>query len=285
MALGAAGVLAVTSCGGETDGSPARDAPTPAATASEQSVAGSSTSSVNDPDQGELQVSWDKADFGPGVGLALVPVGGAAVLTFGNQQQHVAWSTIKVPLALAAQRNGSSQALISKAIIDSDNDAALALRESLGTPTEARVKVTAVLRDGGDEDTEVVKIREPTETFGLTEWKLGDAAVFGAHLPCMDDTGEILGYMGKVNGSQKWGLESMTSKRVTTAVKGGWGPADEGGYEVRQLGLITWKDGRQLAVTMQSYQPGEEMGVGVANLDAVAAWLDTNLAKLPRGKC
>ncbi|MFZ2512587.1 MAG: hypothetical protein WAW85_16020 [Gordonia sp. (in: high G+C Gram-positive bacteria)] len=288
IGVGLVSVSAI-SCG-QTDGTPApvRSTATSGAAstaASTSRVTGTSASAAGNPDYAELHASWEKSDFGPGVGLALVPVGGGEVLTFGNQNQRVAWSTIKVPLALAAQRNGSKQALISKAIINSDNDAALSLRESLGTPEEARTKVTAVLRDGGDDSTAVVTIKAADETFGLTEWKLADAATFAAHLPCMKDTDEILTYMGEVNSNQQWGIESMTSPRVTTALKGGWGPADQGGYEVRQLGLITWKDGRELAVTMQTYQPGQEMSTGIAHLNEVAAWLDKNVAKLPRGKC
>ncbi len=71
----------------------------------------------------------------------------------------------------------------------------------------------------------------------------------------------------------------------STAGKGDWGPADDGGHDVRQLGLITFSDGRQVAVTMAGRRAGEEMGVGTGRLDRVAAWLKKNLGKLPRGRC
>ena len=276
--LSMATVAALTGCT-ETDGAAT---PTPAVSTSVTVDPSAATTTAAAAD---LTASFDKAGFGPGVGLALVPVGSSEVFTFGDQTPRVAWSTMKVPLSLAAQRNGAKQSLIKRAIIDSDNDANLTLRESLGTPEQASGKITAVLRDGGDTTTELVKIVEPDETFGLTVWPLASSAIFAAHLPCLPDSGQIVTYMGEVAGNQQWGLESMTAKNVTTAVKGGWGPADDGGEEVRQLGLITWRDGQQVAVTMSSYRPGQSMGTGIANLDRVAAWLTKNLKKLPRGTC
>lgn len=266
----------LAACSAETDGAPA------AAPPSAESVSAVRTTPAVRTD---LEAGWDKARFGPGVGVVLAPVGGDVIIALGDQTTRVAWSTIKVPLSLAAQRNGSAPTLIKKAIIDSDNDVALKLRESLGTPDEARAKVTAVLRRGGDPTTEVVKIKAADETFGLTEWPLTGAATFAAQLPCGNDTADILMYMGRVADNQQWGLKSITSTKVTTAVKGGWGPADEGGYEIRQMGVITWDDGRQLAVSMASYRPGEGMEVGIANLNKVAGWLQKNLDKLPRGSC
>lgn len=283
-ALVAVAAAALSGCS-ETEGTPVSARPSSAA-ASGSPAAPTPTG----PEAVSLQAGWDKAGFGPGVGLALAPVGGGAVLTFGDQTERVAWSTIKVPLSLAALRNADDPKKLAptvrSAIENSDNDAALKLRESLGGVDEARTKMDAVFRSGGDENTEAVAIKSPDETFGLTPWKLADAATFAAHLPCMKDSGTILTSMGRVAENQQWGLESLSSPKFTTAVKGGWGPADQGGYEVRQLGLITFgKNGPQLAVTMASYRAGEEMGTGVSNLNKVAAWLQKNLATLPRGEC
>ncbi|MFT3661598.1 MAG: hypothetical protein QM809_09390 [Gordonia sp. (in: high G+C Gram-positive bacteria)] len=288
--LVAAGLtVALTACS-ETEGDPASTS----AARPEPTAPGTSTvSAPTDPSAkqtaaggAELEDSFAAEGFGEGVGVAVAPVGGGPALTFGDQSVRVAWSTIKVPLALAAIRNGKAEdSVVQNAIVDSDNDAALALRKSLGTEDQARKKVTAVLRAGGDKTVEAVKIQDPTETFGLTPWSLASAAGFAAKLPCLQDSTEILTYMGEVAANQQWGLESIRSKKVTTAVKGGWGPADDGSYEVRQLGLITWQDGTQAAVTMQSWQPGAEMGVGTANLDKIAKWLQRNLKHLPHGRC
>lgn len=233
-----------------------------------------------------LADSYAAAHLPAGVGVALLPVGaGADPLTFGDQTPAYAWSTMKVPLALAAQRYGAGapdiDAAIEAAIVDSDNDAALVLRQSLGTPDQARERLTAVLREGGDPDIEVPAITGPDELFGLTRWSLAGAARFTAHLPCLAGTATILGYMREVSEEQQWGLLSIEAPGVRTAVKGGWGESDE----VRQLGLITWPDGGQLAVTMLSYRAGETTGEGIAELNQVAHWLQHNLELLPRGRC
>ncbi|MCK0438069.1 hypothetical protein MUG78_00985 [Gordonia alkaliphila] len=237
-----------------------------------------------------LQESYAAAQLPAGVGVALLPLGGTQVLTFGDQTSEYAWSTIKVPLALAAQRHAAGEsadvradidAAIESAIVDSDNDAALALRESLGTPDQARARVTAVLREGGDGDVQLAPIDDPEDIFGLTRWPLAGSARFAARLPCMPGSQQILGFMGEVSAEQEWGLHSISAPGVHTAMKGGWGEADE----VRQLGLITWPDGRQLAVAMLSSREGETTGEGIAELDRVAQWLQENLEALPRGRC
>ncbi|MEZ5209768.1 hypothetical protein [Gordonia sp. (in: high G+C Gram-positive bacteria)] len=291
LLTGATLAVALTACS-ETRGTPVASPSAPPAAASSSDRPAAATG----PEVSELRTSWDRLNLGPGVGVALVPVGGGPVTAFGDPPVMTAWSTIKVPLSIAALRNkpGNADILatVKQAIIHSDNDAALKLRRSLGGPNgagdaaTARTKVTDVLRSGGDENTDPVHIAyDSDETFGLTPWKLTDAATFAAHLPCMKNTAKVLDYMGEVDGMQQWGLKSIEIPGGSTAVKGGWGPADDGGYDVRQLGLITFSDGRQVAVTMQSHRAGEEMGVGTDRLNKVAAWLRKNLPKLPRGRC
>lgn len=231
-----------------------------------------------------LTASFAALELPADVGVAIAPVGGGPPVVLGNQDVRVAWSTIKVPLALAAHRRNGPSPLTETAIIDSDNEAALQLRLSLGTPEEARAAVTAVLRDGDDTSTRVATIRQPDETFGLTPWPLVNAVAFTAALPCLPDSKHIVDYMGRTAENQSWGLEVMT-KPDATAVKGGWGPGDNGGVEVRQIGLITFPGGARTAVAMSSYPRDSEMGVGVANLNRVGRWLDKNLTRLPRGDC
>jgi hypothetical protein len=243
----------------------------------------SSTSSASSGAEAALAASFARQGLPADVGVALAPVGGGAVYTFGDQTERVAWSTIKVPLALAAQRKNGRTPEIRTAIIDSDNDSALTLRRSLGTPSEGRKQVESVIRDGGDDDTEVVEIKADDETFGLTVWPLRGAATFAANLPCLPDSEYIVGLMGDVASVQSWGVEVMKSP-ADTAVKGGWGPGDKGGYEVRQLGLITHTDGSKTAVAMSAYS-GKPMDDGVAALNRVGAWLNANLRRLPKGRC
>ncbi|KAF0969516.1 hypothetical protein [Gordonia sp. YY1] len=220
------------------------------------------------------------------VGIAIAPVGGYAVpaLTLGDTTPQVSWSTIKVPLAVAAERQNGPSPAADAAIINSDNVSAEALWSSLGGGQSAADAVTAVLRDGGDTTTVVPATqRRPGYTiFGQTIWALPDAATFTAHLPCLEGARSVLSLMGEVAGNQQWGVEVMSAPRAT-AVKGGWGPGMSAGYLVRQIGLFTFRDGQRTAVAMSAV--GGSMTGGIAALNAVAAWLDTNMTRLPRGRC
>ncbi|MDV8022177.1 hypothetical protein [Rhodococcus sp. IEGM 1330] len=85
------------------------------------------------------------------IGLALVPVGGGPPTVLGTWTSGVAWSTVKVPLAVAALRRGGDAALAdaTAAIESSDNAAAEALWGSLGDSAAAAAAVESVLRQGG----------------------------------------------------------------------------------------------------------------------------------------
>ncbi|MEP9393621.1 hypothetical protein ABLE94_15380 [Gordonia sp. VNK1] len=282
--------IAVATLTGCSDNAEDPTPPTAVAESSALSPASSATTaqqSISASAPANLRASFDRLDIPSNVGVALAPVGGGPVISFGDQTPRVAWSTIKVPLSIAALRksnSASTRATVRTTIINSDNEGALTLRRSLGTPDQARVALTKVFRDLGDETTQLVRITEPDETFGLTVWPLASAATFASHLPCESGDDFVVSLMGQVAGNQQWGVEVMPAPKAT-AVKGGWGPGDEGGYEVRQLGLITHADGRQTAVTMGTYTPGETFEAGTAVLDKVAAWLNKNLTKLPSGTC
>ncbi|GAA3965047.1 hypothetical protein [Gordonia caeni] len=229
------------------------------------------------------------AEFSAGlaqpVGVSIAPVGGGAVISLGDQDPQVAWSTIKVPLAVAAQRKNGRMPAEQPAIVDSDNAAAEQLWASLGTPEQAAQAVTAVLREGGDQTTVVPSERRRAEfsVFGQTVWALDDAASFTANLPCLPDSEYVISLMGQVSGNQTWGIEAIPGR--TTAVKGGWGPGESGGYIVRQIGLLTRKDGLQTAFALSTYAPGASMGSGTAVLDQVGRWLGGRLASMPGGRC
>lgn len=226
------------------------------------------------------------AGTGLTVGIAIAPVGrnAAAQIVLGDRAARVAWSTIKVPLAVAAERANGPSAAETNAIVNSDNASAEQLWSSLGSDAEAAQRVTAVLREGGDTRTRVPAehLRAGFTIFGQTVWTLPAAATFTAHLPCMPTTAHVISLMGEVAGNQQWGIEAMRLPR-STAVKGGWGPGVDGGYLVRQIGLITYRDGEKTAVAMSAV--GGSMSSGIAALDAVGTWLDKNLATLPRGSC
>ncbi|MFZ2512071.1 MAG: hypothetical protein WAW85_13410 [Gordonia sp. (in: high G+C Gram-positive bacteria)] len=226
-----------------------------------------------------------RAELAQPVGISIAAVGGGEVVSMGDQVSQVAWSTIKVPLALAAQRANGISAAETTAIINSDNASAETLWASLGTPEQAAEAVTGILREGKDTKTEVPAERRRAEftIFGQTVWALDDAATFTANLPCLPGSEHVVGLMGQVAGNQNWGIESIASN--TTAVKGGWGPAVSGGYVVRQIGVLTRKNGSQIAFALSTYTQQSTMESGIAALDQVGRWIGKNLKLMPSGNC
>ncbi|MGC4962356.1 serine hydrolase [Gordonia sp. DT218] len=226
------------------------------------------------------------ASSGVNVGIAMAPVGGDAVpeLTLGDRTARVAWSTIKVPLAVAAERAHGPSSAEAAAIVNSDNASAEQLWSSLGSPVQAADAVTQVLREGGDSQTTVPSqaLRPGFTTFGQTVWSLSSAATFMAHLSCLPGTDHVIDLMGRVAGNQQWGVESMPTP-ASTAVKGGWGPGIADGYLVRQIALVRYRDGRSTAVAMSAV--ADSMVEGINALNDVARWLNAHIARLPRGRC
>ncbi|MCF8605484.1 hypothetical protein L5I01_19200 [Gordonia sp. HY442] len=216
-------------------------------------------------------------------GVALTPVGGGKPLLFGDQRVQDAWSTIKAPLGLAAERKHGMSRTEANAVIDSDNESARILTRSLGSPVKATEHLSAVLSEGGDTTT-VPAARHGNDfpMLGETPWTLTDSATWTAHLPCMIGSDHVLELMRDVAGVQNWGLRRIGDR---SPVKGGWGEAPDGGYVVRQIGVLTLPDGRQTAVSMSTHRPGMTFEAGTRELDRIATWLTTNLHQLPGGAC
>jgi beta-lactamase class A len=111
-------------------------------------------------------------------GVVLRPVGAGSkgLVTLGDWSSGPAWSTIKVPLVIAAMRQqntGQVTAPMTAAITESDNTAAESIWEGLGDPPTAAVEVEAVLREAGDPTTvESRKVRPEYTAFGQTDWSL-----------------------------------------------------------------------------------------------------------------
>lgn len=247
---------------------------------------------VSDPTSGnpdfsgeeQLRASFDRLDLPVPVGLALVPVGGGTPLLLGDQTPHDAWSTIKVPVALAAERLHGANRAESRALVDSDNRSARILMRSLGSPEQAAAAVTAVLHEGHSATTVQQAPDGQWPQAGETVWPLADSAIWTAHLPCMTGSAHILDLMSHVGPTQDWGLRQIPGDR--TAVKGGWGKNDDDlGYVVRQIGVIALDDGRQVAVSMSAHAPGMTFDTGGAALNGLGRWLGDNLALLPAGRC
>lgn len=205
------------------------------------------------------------------VGLACAPVGSAeAIEGHGTIRGGVAWSTIKVPLALAVAARDPSAAdeeLIDAAITVSDNDAALALWDRLGTPQEAGAAVQAVLASAGDTVTRVETqvVREGFTPFGQTQWSLAAQVQLMAALPGLPHSEFVRSRMRRVVPEQRWGLGTLGGG---VELKGGWGPDLDGVDPVRQMGIVG-----DLAVALAAIPADGRLESATAILDRLAGWL------------
>ena len=218
------------------------------------------------------------------VGLAIMAVGGQRVAQMGDWTSGPAWSTMKVPLALAVLRtNGNTSTYqMSAAITESDNSAADGLWQSLGPPDAAAPAVQAMLREGGDPKTTVPAARSRAEysAFGQADWALGDQVRFAAQLPCLSDADTVTGLMGKVVWGQQWGLGHLGNTRF----KGGWGPDPSGNYLVRQFGLLTTPNG-DVAIALAAQATSGTFDDGTRILNSLAGLLTDHVNDLPAGRC
>lgn len=216
------------------------------------------------------------------VGVAVAPIGGDNAISFGTWSEGAAWSTMKVPLAIAAlDSDTGSTDDISTAITSSDNAAAQSLWDSLGV--NASQELTQVLRAGGDSVTQVPErtFRPEYSVFGQTNWPLVRQAIFTAHLPCIDHGNEVLNLMGNVVSGQSWGLGGIFGAQF----KGGWGPDEvTGGYMVRQMGVVNTPHG-STAITVAAEPTSGTFADGILLLDTLSSFLDEHLNELPAGSC
>ncbi|MEX3506341.1 hypothetical protein VVR85_02915 [Corynebacterium sp. LK2590] len=172
------------------------------------------------------------------------------VISAGTTTGFPAWSTAKVPIAIAACQAGTADpALVEAAITFSDNDSAQALWVSLGVAETAVDSTQTVLREGGDTVTEVQgkMTKEGFTPFGQTEWGLKQQAAFAAQLPRLDDADAVIEAMETPDPLQDYGLRALPG----AAIKGGWGPDDDGFYSVVQLGHVK-VDGQELGMAIFS---------------------------------
>jgi hypothetical protein len=199
----------------------------------------------------------------------------------GSLRTAVAWSTAKVPIAMAviAAGGGSSrQSDLTQALTASDNAAAERLWTSLGGGQVAAQAGDEQLRVAGDARTQIQPqaLRAGYTAFGQTDWALTDQARFTAGLACSQQGGQVLQYMGQVVAGQRWGLGSAG---VPARFKGGWGPGTRpgtgGGYLDRQMGLLTIR-GKQLAVAIATTPSDGSHSTGTRNLTAIARWIATH---------
>jgi len=219
------------------------------------------------------------------VGVAIKRVGSDRdPVVLGDLQTGKAWSTMKVPLAIAVlqdKRSPTATATMVAAITESDNAAAEQLWASLGDPHTAAHKVDAVLRQAGDPTrVESQKVRPEFTAFGQSDWALANQVRFLSRAACQDSDEPILNLMGQIEPDQRWGLGTIPAARF----KGGWGPSPTGQYLVRQMGVLTTPSG-QAAVAIAAQPASGTLADGTQALTKISAWLAQHLAMLPAGEC
>jgi beta-lactamase family protein len=197
----------------------------------------------------------------------------------GTIRGGVAWSTIKVPLALAvAAREPAAldEELIELALTVSDNVAAYALWERLGPPEVAAAAVQDVLVAAGDTKTRVEPqvLRAGFTPFGQTQWTLAAQVQLMDALPGLAHSDEIRDRMRRVVPEQRWGLGVLGDD---VELKAGWGPDPDGRHLVRQMGIVG-----SVAVALAALPEDGTIESGSAMLDRLAEWLGESLAARPQ---
>lgn len=298
-ALAAVAAVTVSACG-SSGSSAAAGGQAPAAAADAQLA------------QLRLAEGFDSvnATFDGQAAVALVPVDGDEVWYFGSPAtdptdptatptpagtadpdgetiDFLSWSTMKPPLAIAALRdNGDAVSdLVDSAIRWSDNDATWQLWLSLGDRDTWVDKYDRVLRDAGDRRTKMRTdgFDDDDRSYGLSDWRLDDQALFAAGLPCLAEDDEaaatVYELMSEIDEDQSWGLGLIDGAHF----KGGWGPgADQ--YLVRQFGVIETARGAT-AVAVAAAPTDNDHDTGTAMLDRIAGWLVAESDRLPAGRC
>jgi len=200
--------------------------------------------------------------------------------SLGQWSSGVAWSTIKVPLAIAALRSDRMRAqdLVVIAITEFDNRASETLWSQLGEPADAARQVQAVIAESGDTATVVEsrRLRRGFTAFGQTQWTLDRQARFAAQLPLISDASAVIDLMRQLTVDQHWGL---AAKGI--AAKAGWGPGVGGDYLVRQFGIVPTPSGQWgVALAADAHDGVFETGVQVVN--TLSDWLVSRLPGLAR---
>jgi hypothetical protein len=217
------------------------------------------------------------------MGISFAAVGsGQPITTWGDWPEGPAWSTIKVPLVIAAYRQQRNiTANMKAAITESDNAAAEALWQQLGAPPIAAQQVQQVLHETGDPTVvESRRLRAEFTAFGQTTWSPANQVRFLTNAFCDKRNDPVFTLMGEVDPQQSWGIGSIAG----TQFKGGWGPSSQGKYLVRQFGVLTTPTGK-IAVAIAAEPASGSFDDGRAALDKTATWLKDHLGQLPTGRC
>lgn len=197
-----------------------------------------------------LKITQDvHGHHGGRIGIAVAT--GDGVVQVGELGKSPAWSTIKVPLAIAADRDGLvSPELIRAAISESDNDSAY-------------VMSTLV------EDFNFVHVPALGNPIGRTEWPLSDQAEFATKVECLDTHGTTFDSMGNIVEWQSWGLAKIPDAHY----KGGWGLDTEALYTLRQFGVVPANEG-VLGISILVHPEERDHNTAVVMVNEIGEALD-----------
>lgn len=219
--------------------------------------------------QADLDELIEEVENERDVNAGLAISGENRVLTAGVEGMSPAWSTIKVPIAIAALRDGADESLVDLAIKESDNDAASALWSQVvwteGDPAEV---INDMLKHY-DAEADI-----NTAAFGYSEWPLKQQANFGRQIECIPEAEYVYEALDDVVDWQKEGLSAQPNTRA----KGGWGLSEvDDIYTDRQVGEMTIDGGDiGLAITIEGTEEEEsrdalnDLAEGVVEVAAVA---------------
>ena len=198
-------------------------------------------------------------------GRASVSVGG---FTAGDNRPEPAFSTMKVPLAIAALRQDQAFYRDAEiAVTRSDNPAAHRMFARVPAAGYERV-----IQEAGS------RTSIPAAYQMGTMWTTSDQAAFASGLRCVPGHEPVLDMMGRIVDYQHWGLGRIGGARY----KGGWNYY-QGGHLARQFGLIPGPNG-DIAVAVTAYSPRGHQG-SFAMLDELADGLAAMRADLPTSRC
>ena len=236
-----------------------------------------------------------EATLGGPVGVRVGPAGTTTSQALGSIRTGKAWSTIKLAIAARtlADVGGPTRlapeqrARITRAITASDNAAAAGLFQQLerahGGLSGASAAIAAPLRAAGDSQTTIsTRGVGGFSTYGQTDWSLDRQHRFMSRLAAGCATDEIsarylLGLMGRVVPSQRWGIGSA---KAASRFKGGWGPDQSGRYLVRQTGVLDLPGG-QIVLTLAAQPSDGQFATGQRVLSRVARFIADNAGRQP----
>lgn len=202
-------------------------------------------------------------------GRAAISVAGTgAQLTVGDNRAEPAFSTMKVPLSIAALRQSPAFANDARlAVTVSDNPAAH--RMFAKVPSSA---YGGVIAEAGSKTT------TPAGYEMGTMWTTSDQAQFASGLRCVKGHEPVLGLMGEITRDQRWGLGQIGGARF----KGGWN-VHQGGYLTRQFGLIPGPNG-DIAVAITAFSNGG-YAESTQMLNELARGIEGMRGGLPTSRC